>query len=168
MMAPGAALETQVGLHRSPRMPRYVGATPDGWDPDTRTVLEVKCPYPNSESRTQEERMMWDRPPAHYIAQTLMEAHVMRAERIHFICYVHPAPDEEQQRWTMSVLEYTMPENLWNNEIWPEIEQFCWQVKGLEPPPPPRQRNGRKQEWQQKLEEGIHVRNKYYFSGHVG
>lgn len=152
------------GLSISPRL-RTVAATPDAWHPESRTVIEIKCPSNLACSdRTWEERMVWDRPPAHYVAQTLMEAHVTGAERIHFVCYLAPE-EESSEPWRMNVLEYAMPRELWEQEIWPEILSFSQQVEGTKDPPPKRLPNGHKELWTRKLEEGIHVVRSYYFSG---
>lgn len=150
------------GLHVSPRLPT-VAATPDAWHPESRTVIEIKCPSNLACSeRTWDQRMVWDRPPAHYIAQTLLEAHVMGAARIHFVCYLAP---EEDEPWRLNVLEYALPRDLWDEEIWPEILSFSQQIDGVIGPPPKRLPKGHKEHWTRKLEDGIDVTASYYFSG---
>ena len=152
------------GLHLSPDHP-LVGATPDAWHPETHTVIEIKCPSNLSfNPRPWDERMTWDCPPAHYICQTLLEAHVMGAKRIHYVCYLAPDPDANEP-WRLNVLEYAFPSDLWDHDIWPEILHFSQQISGQRDPPPQRLPNKHKSHWTDKLTHGINVTRSYYFSG---
>lgn len=125
-----------------------IAATPDGYVPETKTVVEIKCPYQKIHN--------WPPPPT-YIAQTLVEAHVTGAERIHLVSFLI---DPDTQQWEMNIMKYAMPEDLWYNEIIPEIEDFIARVEGRIPPPPTRC-SGMKKKWTRILQEGVIFRGSH-------
>jgi len=141
----------------------FIGATPDAWCPESRTVVEIKCPHNIQGTRSWESRLYRDgNIPAYYISQCLLEAHVMGAQKIHFVCYLAA---EWGEPWRMTVMEFQLPQELWDHWIQPKMNYFVQQCLGKKLPPPKRQANGLKKKWEKILTQGIEITNEWYFEG---
>jgi putative phage-type endonuclease len=98
-------------LHRFPASTRRRGlvlASPDGWDEETKTVLEIKCPSKEFSTGV----------PAHYLPQIMQQAWVYGAERLIYAEYIGGM----LQVWVLDGMALAMG---WANHIAPVLCEWA-------------------------------------------